>query len=64
MCLEQNLENRMSQDMSLGVQNRTSDFDRKNRPPNSIKNPNKLHYHDRIKINFLALLSDRKMESG
>lgn len=27
MCLEQNLENRMSQDMSSRVQNRNSDFD-------------------------------------
>ena len=27
MCLDQNLENRMSQDMSLGVQNRTYKFD-------------------------------------
>lgn len=37
MCLKQNLENRMSQNISLGVQNRTCDFDRKNRPPNNIK---------------------------
>ena len=54
----------MFQNMSLRILKINSKFDSKDRKPNSIKNLNKLHHHDGLKIRLLKLFLDQKMESG